>query len=230
QNRIVRTLDARHVDETCRAADQNAAWEHRLRNRLPAAFGDRAGTVRNALSAFEHIADRRMRLEALELFKGSQIRVLVVEVNYKADGHEIVVEVVEERATTRRAVERPAERVLHQALLVLLGLDLPKLFQPDAEFLRLASFRKTEAGDELLGERSARALADQNVLAEQCHAGLVVRPLTAVALHTHVAGNDAGDSIVFVKDQFGGGKAGIDFHPERFRLLGQPLADIAERD
>ena len=45
QDRVVAALDARHVDEAGRAADQRAAREDKLRHRLPAAFGDGARAV-----------------------------------------------------------------------------------------------------------------------------------------------------------------------------------------
>src|SRR5690606_32339338 len=44
QNGIVRTLDARNVDETSRAAHQHTAREDGLWNRLPATLGDGACT------------------------------------------------------------------------------------------------------------------------------------------------------------------------------------------
>src|SRR5690606_12988695 len=102
--------------------------------------------------------DGGMRLEALEFLERCQIRILVVQMNHEADRNQIVVEMVEERAAARRAVERPAERMLHKALPVLFRLNLPQLLQADAVFLRLASFGKAEAGDQLLGERSACTL------------------------------------------------------------------------
>ena len=55
--------------------------------------------------------------------------------------------------------------------------------------------------------------------------GLVV----AVLGDAHVAGGDAGDRVI-LEQHLGGGKAGIDFDAERFRLLRQVAADIAERD
>jgi hypothetical protein len=61
QHGVVRALDARHVDEPGRAADQHAAREHQLGDRLPAAFGDGAGAVGDALAAFEGVANGRMR-------------------------------------------------------------------------------------------------------------------------------------------------------------------------
>ena len=52
-DRVVAALDARHVDEARRAADQRAAREGELRHRLQAALVDRARAVAEALAALE---------------------------------------------------------------------------------------------------------------------------------------------------------------------------------
>ena len=109
-----------------------------LRHRLPAALGDGAGAVADALAAGESVADERMRLEALEFLERRQIRVVVIEMDDEADRNQIVVEVIEERAAAGAVVERPAERVLDEAAAVFVRRDLPQLLQADAEFLRLA--------------------------------------------------------------------------------------------
>src|SRR5690606_20855947 len=78
EDRIVRTLDARHVDETGRAADQRAAGEDQLRYGLPAALGNGAGAIGDARAALEGRRDRRMGLEALELLEGREVGIAVV--------------------------------------------------------------------------------------------------------------------------------------------------------
>ena len=137
-HRVVHALDARHVDEARRAADQRAAGKAQPRHRLIAALGDGARAIGKPLAAFEQRADRRMGLEALEFVERRQIRIVVIEMHDEADRHQIVVVVIEERAAAGRIVQRPAERMLDQALLVLGGIDLPDFLQPDAEFRRLA--------------------------------------------------------------------------------------------
>ena len=69
-----------------------------------------------------------MGLEALELFERREIRVLVIEVDDKADRNEIIVEMIEERTTASAVVERPADGVLDKTTAVLFRRDLPKLF------------------------------------------------------------------------------------------------------
>jgi hypothetical protein len=120
--------------------------------------------------------------------------------------------------------------LLHEAGLVMLGLDLPELLETDAVFLGLAALGQVEALDELLGKRAAHALPDQHILAHEGHAGLVVRAARSVALDAHVARDDARHRTVFAIDQIGCGKARIDLNAQRFGMAGQPAADIAERD
>ena len=83
--------------------------------------------------------DDGMRLEALEFVEGRQRRILVVEVNDEADDDLIVLDMIEERAASGLRVERPAERVLDAAGLVLRRIDLPEFLQADAVFLRIAA-------------------------------------------------------------------------------------------
>src|SRR5713226_851042 len=81
------------------------------------------------------ITATRICRRSLEFLERRQIRVAVIEMQHEADRHQIVVEVIEERAAAGAAIERPAERVLHQALAMLVGRDLPQLLQAEAEFL-----------------------------------------------------------------------------------------------
>ena len=137
-HRVVHALDARHVDKAGRAADQRAARETQPRHRLVAALGDRARAIGEPLATLEQSADRRMGLEALEFIERRQIRIVVIEMHDKADRDLVVIVMIEEWAAAGRIVQRPAERVLDQALLVFCGIDLPDFLQPDAEFRRLA--------------------------------------------------------------------------------------------
>jgi hypothetical protein len=60
-----------------------------------------------------------MGLEALELVERRQIRIVVIEMHHETDRYQIVVVVIEKRAAAGLAVERPAERMLDQSLLML---------------------------------------------------------------------------------------------------------------
>ena len=76
-----------------------------------------------------------MMLKALEFHVREQMRVLVVQVNHKADVHLVVVKVIDKRPATRVAAQRPAHRVGHFAFVVLGRVDLPDLFHADAVLL-----------------------------------------------------------------------------------------------
>ncbi len=58
--------------------------------------------------------------------------------NDEAGGNEPLAIMIEERAAACRVVERPAETVLHQTGLMLVGGYFPDFLDADAEFLRLA--------------------------------------------------------------------------------------------
>ena len=165
-----------------------------------------------------------MRLEALELLERREIGVLVVEVDDEAHGNEVLAIVIEERAAAGGIVERPAERMLDETRLVLFGRDLPQLLEADAELLRIAVAIEGKAGDELLGERAARALGNDRVLAPELHAAGEVLRGRAVAADTHVARRHADDAVVLVVEDFGGGKPRIDLDTGLGRLLAEPAA------
>ncbi|MGY4318979.1 hypothetical protein ACVWW1_008306 [Bradyrhizobium sp. JR3.5] len=96
-------------------------------------------------------------------------------------------------------------------------------------FGRLRVGVELELRDQLLGQRAARALREQRVLAEQLHAAGVGILVAAVLGDAHVAGRDAAHRALVVIEHLGGGEARIDLDAERFRLWCEPAADIAER-
>ena len=89
-------LDARQVHHARGTTEQRSAGEHEIGHRLPAAFGDGARAVADALATFEDITDGGMRLEALEFLVRREIRVGVIQMHDEADGDEIVSVVIEE--------------------------------------------------------------------------------------------------------------------------------------
>ena len=227
---IMGALDARHIDEARRAADQRAARKNELRHRLPAALGDRARAIADAGSAREGVAHDGMGLEALEFLERREIRVVVIEVQDESDRDEIVAVVIEERAAAGAVVERPAEGVLNEAGRVLVRRDLPQLLQADAEFRRLAVAIEPVMRDQSLAEMAARALGEQRVFAAQFHAAGERVLRLAVLADSHVAGGDPDHLVIGAVEHLGGGEARIDFDAERFRLGREPPAHLAERD
>ena len=91
------------------------------------------------------------------------------------------------------------------------------------------SLREPEALDQYFRQAAARALGEQSIFAAQFHAAREAGLVLAVLADPHVAGGDADDGIV-LEQEFGRGKARIDLDAERFGLLRQIAADIAERD
>ena len=227
-------LDARHVDHARRTAQQHAAREGQFGQRLVAAFGDRAGAIGDALAALQQLGHHRVVLEALELHVGIEIRVLVVQVDHKAHHHQVVLVVIDERAAAGVLAQGPAHRVDHPALLELLGADLPDLLHAQAVFLRLVAVGQVQAVDDLFRQRPAHALADEDILAVQFHAGLVMRAGGAVGLQPHLARDHATHAIgaIFVPgpDDLAGRHAGEDLDAQLLGLLGQPAAHAAHRD
>src|SRR5215469_3666447 len=115
-----------------------------------------------------------------------------------------------------------------ETALVLARRELPQLLQADAEFLRIATRRQIELGEQSLRQRAARAFGKERVLAEQRHTRRVGILVMAVAANTEIAGDDALDlALVAIRD-FRGRKARIDLDTERFGLRRQPATDIAE--
>ena len=174
---------------------------------MESAFIERARAVRDALAAFKQRSDGGMRLEALEFFVRREIRVLVVQMNDEADGDQVVSVVIEERAAAGCIVERPAEGMLCKTGLVFLRIDLPKLFQSDAEFRRLGILVEREAVDQRLGQAAARAFGEQRVFGAQLHAAGEGVFRLALAVDAHVAGGNAKDLAALAVQHLGRGEA-----------------------
>ena len=144
-HRGMAALDLRHVEKSGGVADQRAAREIEPRDRLKAALVERPRAIGDASAALEKGADRRVRLEALELLERVQKRVLVIEPDDKPDRHLAVFEVIEKRAAIGGGVERPADGVDDEAGLVPVGRDLPQFLDADRVGLRVDAVAQTEA-------------------------------------------------------------------------------------
>ena len=200
-------LDARRIEEARVVADQAAAGEYELGQRLQPAGGDRARAVGDALAALEKGADRRMRLVALEFLVGVEVGIGVAEPDDIADRDQVVFHVIQERAAVGVGVERPAGGMDHQAGLVLLGFDFPQFLEADAIDLRIGAVAQLEALLQLLAEMAAAALGKKRVFGVQFHAALECVGGLAVLADAHVAGGHALDAAVVVIEHFGGGEA-----------------------
>src|SRR5207237_2918491 len=80
---------------------------------------------------------------------------------------------------------------------------------------------------ELFAELAAAAFGEEGVFAVQLHAGLVGLGLLAFTIDAEISGGDALYRGAFV-EHLGRGEAGKDLDAERFGLLAEPAADVAE--
>jgi hypothetical protein len=229
-DRGVAALDARRVQRPGFAADQRAAREYELGQAQDAARGDGARAVGDALAALERLADRGVRLPALEFLERAEPRVRVVQSDDKAERDLVLRRVVEERAAVGVAVERPAGGVHHQARLMLRRGDFPQFFQTDAVTLRVPAGVERVARNDLLAEVAAGAFGEDGVARVQLHAELKAVVRLAVLADAHVAGGHALHRAVRVVKHFGSGKTGEDVDTEAFRLLRHPAHDAPQAD
>src|SRR5690349_494263 len=108
--------------------------------------------------------------------------------------------------------------MLHQTRLMFFRRHLPKLFQTEAEFLRLALRAEREMAQQGLGQIPARAFGKERVFCTQFHAAREAVLRLSVLADAHVAGSDAGYSALVVIQDFCRSEAWIDFHTRSFRL------------
>src|SRR5437867_3261955 len=229
-DRRVAAFYSRGVEESRFVADKAAARKRELRQRHQAAGGDGARAVGDALAAFEERADARMGLVALEFLVRIEVRVGVGESDDKAHRHESVFHVIEERPAVGARVQGPAGRVNDESRLVLFRFDLPEFLQTDAVYLRIRVRIQAIALHQLPAQMPAAALGEKDVLAVQLDPRLILVGRPAVASHAHVAGGDAANAALVVVEHFRGGKAGVDLDAQRFGLLPEPAAHVAEAD
>ena len=135
---------------------------------------------------------------------------------------------IEEAAATGLVVERPAERVLDIAFLEILFRHGPELFQADAVFLRIAVLGEVEFLYELLRERATCAFSEEDIFAEQFHAGLIVGLVAAIGGNAHDACDDAFHFTGFTIDNVRGRKSRKHVHAEILSFLAEPAGHICE--
>ena len=114
-----------------------------------------------------------------------------------------------------------------QTGFVFLRRDLPKLLQTNPELRRLLALVQIEFSDELFGQRAARALADQRVLAAQFDARGVATLLTPVAGDAEIAGDNTRHPATVVAQQIHGGETRENVDLQRLGLFGKPATKVA---
>ena len=171
-----------------------------------------------------------MRLPALEFVEGRQVRVAIIERDDQPKVNLVVGRVIQEPATFGVIIQRPAGRMNDEPLLVPLGFDFPDLLDTDAVVLRIGILAQPELRHEFFAEVAAYAFRENRVLAEQLVTRCEGTLLFAVLANPHVAGRHAGHAPLGVVEHLGGSEAREHVDAHGFRLLAQPLAQLAEAD
>ena len=226
----VRALDPGYVHEPRRGPDQRPAGEGQLGYGLEAAFVERPRPVGEAPAALEQRPHGRVGLEPLHLVERTEVRVLVIQADDEADGHLVVLQVIDERAAVGAAVQGPADGVDDQSRLVPGRVHLPQLLDADAVGLGIGAVVEVEALDQGLGKGPPAAFGEERVFGAQLDAGLMIGRRPAVPAQPHVAGGDALDRAVSVVQDLGRGEAGVDLRPQGLGLGAQPAAQDAQAD
>ena len=222
----VGALDLQHVQEAGVVADDQGAGHAELRQRLPTALDDGAGTVGNPLAARQHVGEEGVVLQALQLVERRQMRILVGEIDDETKRHLVVLLMVEERthAGPAQAPKRPADVVQHAPVEMPIRIDIPKFLEADGVVLSAGGVAQLELLHELLAEVPPAAFGEQRVAGVQFVARLESRLGFAIGVAPHVRRGHPFDAAVFVVEHFGGGEAGEHVDTGILRLLAQPAA------
>ncbi len=112
---------------------------------------------------------------------------------------------------------------------MLRGIDLPDLLEANCIVLRIDAGAQIETRFEPPSEMAPTTFREYGESTLELVAALVVRFHRAVARDAHVAGHDA-DNAAAVVQHVRSGEARQHVTAERFRLLAEPTAQIAEAD
>ena len=183
-----------------------------------------AGTVADALAAFQVLLDFRVMFPTLKFIERRQVRVLVTKRDDETDINAIVRRVIKKAAALGVIIERPPSRMHNKTLVVFRGVNLPALLQANAVMLRIGVFAEIKALRDLLAKIAANALGENRIFSKQFVAGLVTGLLLAVLANAHVAGGNTGNATLLVVQHFRSRKSGKYVDAKGFGLLAKPLA------
>ena len=111
-----------------------------------------------------------MRLELLEGLVRIETRIVVFEAGDQAERDAILAQAVDPAAAVHAGIERPAQRVRHEARHDAARRNFPQFLDADAVDLRIEAV-EFFARDEVLGERAARAFGQHGDFGAQLVAG-----------------------------------------------------------
>ncbi|RMS28105.1 hypothetical protein ALP71_03579 [Pseudomonas coronafaciens pv. garcae] len=119
----------------------------------------------------------------------------------------------------------------HQTLFVFRRVDFPDFLEADGVMLHIGFVIQVETLEQLLADVTTAAFGEQRVLGAQFHAGGVQAFFgIAFAVDAQIAGDDTAYHAVFVEQRLLGGEARVDLHTQVLGLLGEPAAQVAERN
>src|SRR3569833_4111339 len=227
---LVNARDLRYVDAAARVADEHASRHLQAGDRLPAARGNGARTSRHDLATFQERLHARVVFELLESLERREARILVVEADDESDIRPVIVEVIDDAATVRARVHRPAERVLDEPGLDAPFGQLPQFLQAEAIRLWARAGIQSEAPHELLRNAAARAFGNDSRARADFRARCVVGARSAVFFHAHIAEAYPGDGLVGIEQGLRGGEARKNIDAQAFRLLRQQGGELPQRN
>ncbi len=216
------------IEEAAGVADDECAVYVGAGHRVPAAVGERFGAIADEFAPFENFFEKRMRLPGLKRGVRIELRVGVFEREDEADREAIVGEAVDPAAAVHARGDGPAERVSDVSWLNAIGLDVPELLDADAVGLRIdvvEFFR----GDEIFGERAARAFGEDGDFGAEFVAGSEIVFGLAVFVEAFVFGDDAGDAVAFVNQRCAA-KFFEDVDASGFDEPAEPFCELAKRN
>mmetsp|Transcript_20651 Transcript_20651/g.48181 ORF Transcript_20651/g.48181 Transcript_20651/m.48181 type:complete len:315 (-) Transcript_20651:654-1598(-) len=179
-------LDLCHIEESSTATCQHPAGEGELWHGLQAALIETPRAIREARATLQQSLHSRMLLEALELLVRTHVWIGVIKANHHAYMEEIRLHVIDERSTVAPHVQGPADRVSHGAGRMVLGLDLPDLFDTQAVVLRGHTFPEVVMLHEQLTQGASATFCKDGLLAEQMHAWFKRVFLLAILRYAHI--------------------------------------------
>ena len=199
-HRRVRPLDLRHVHEAGAAADKAAAREGQLRKGLETSLVQRTSSVSNPFPTFKGRRHARVSFELLEGFEGVQVRVCVIQTDDKPDCyHVVLVQVIKEGTAIGFDVgQRPPNRVLDSARVVLSILHSPQLLDTDPIDLTLVVRIQVEFLHQALGKMAPAAFTEDGALGFKLHPPFKGVFGTAVLGDAHVVRGNATHTAIFV--------------------------------
>src|SRR5207302_9822492 len=152
------SLQPRRIEKACGVAEDHPSVARHRRNRPPTAIRHRLRSVADHLAALEQRRDEWMLLEVLQHVLRIEPRISVVEPGYKSERYDVIFRAVNPGAAVFFRRKRPAHGVDDFSGRHAASGNFPKLFYADAVRLRVRILRQIELLNQVLGQRSARAL------------------------------------------------------------------------